>query len=136
MHLIMSFAFINMHLDIYRIILVPHKSTDASATRKNSKANFHASLCTKRREGVFRLRLKREVSSTAKQIVRRQQKQNILQRYVQIYISCSITILQKFLQNFCRTVYYKQLSSFRLGFIKLQLCQTSASSSCIHQTAK
>ena len=40
---------------------------------------FHASLCTKRREGVFRLRLKREVSSTAKQIVHSEQKQNILQ---------------------------------------------------------
>jgi hypothetical protein len=31
--------------------------------------NFHASLCTKRREGVFRLRLKSVVSFTAKQIV-------------------------------------------------------------------
>ena len=40
-------------------------------------------------------------------------------RYVQIYISCSITILQEFLQNFCRKVYCKQLSSFRLGFVKL-----------------
>jgi hypothetical protein len=73
----MSFAFINMHLDIHKIIIVPHKNTDASAMRKNSKENFYASLCTKRREGVFRLRLKREVSSIAKQIVRRQQKQNI-----------------------------------------------------------
>ena len=40
-------------------------------------------------------------------------------RYVQIYMSCSITILQEFLQNFCRKVYCKQLSSFRLGFVKL-----------------
>jgi hypothetical protein len=33
------------------------------------EGNFYASLCTKRREGVFRLRLKKEVSSTAKRIV-------------------------------------------------------------------
>jgi hypothetical protein len=38
--------------------------------RKNFEGKFfYASLCTKRREGVFRLRLKREVSSTAKQTV-------------------------------------------------------------------
>jgi hypothetical protein len=67
----MSFAFINMHLDIYRIIITPHKNADASVMRRNSKENFYASLCTKIREGVFRLRLKKEVSSTAKQLVRR-----------------------------------------------------------------
>jgi hypothetical protein len=57
-------------------------------------------------------------------------------RYVQIYISCSITILQKFLQNSCRKVYCKQLSSFRLGFVKLQLRHSPASSSCVYQTAE
>ena len=70
MHFIMSFAFINIHLDIYIIIIIPHKKIGAAAMRKDfEKGNFYASLYTKRREGVFRLRLKREVSSTAKQIV-------------------------------------------------------------------
>ena len=70
MHFIMSFAFINIHLDIYRIIIIPHKKIGTSAMRKDfEEGNFYASLCTKRREGVFRLRLKKEVPSTAKQIV-------------------------------------------------------------------
>jgi hypothetical protein len=70
-HYIMTFAFINIHLDIYRIIIIIPQKTDASAMRKNfeERGNFHASLCTKIREGVFRLRLKSEVSFTAKQIV-------------------------------------------------------------------
>jgi hypothetical protein len=38
--------------------------------RKNFEGKTsYASLCTKRREGVFRLQLKREVSFTAKQTV-------------------------------------------------------------------
>jgi hypothetical protein len=61
MHFIMSFAFINIHLDIYRIIIIPHKKIVASAMRKDfEEGNFYASLCTKRREGVFRLRLKKK----------------------------------------------------------------------------
>jgi hypothetical protein len=54
-HYIMTFAFINIHLDIYRIIIIIPQKTDASAMRKNfeERGNFHASLCTKRREGVF-----------------------------------------------------------------------------------
>jgi hypothetical protein len=66
----MSFAFINIHLDIYRIIVMIHKKDRCFRGKKRRKRfegkNFYASLCMKRREGVFRLRLKREVSSTAK----------------------------------------------------------------------
>jgi hypothetical protein len=38
----MSFSFINIHLDIYRIIIISHKKTDASAMRKNfeERENF------------------------------------------------------------------------------------------------
>jgi hypothetical protein len=117
----MSFAFINMHLDIHRIIIVPHKNIDASAMRKNSKENFYASLCTKRREGVFSPSAQKGSFVHSKADCTQTAETKYITRYVQIYISCSITILQKFLQNFCRTVYYKQLSSFKLGFIKLQL---------------
>jgi hypothetical protein len=66
----MSFSFINIHLDIYRIIIIPHKKDRCfSNEEKLRRKKFYASLCTKRREGVFRLWLKREVSSIAKQIV-------------------------------------------------------------------
>ena len=57
-----TFAFINIHLDIHRIIIIITQAVilalkdKASAKRKRS--SFYASLCTKRREGVFRLRLK------------------------------------------------------------------------------
>jgi RNase P subunit RPR2 len=44
-------------------------------------------------------------------------------RYVQIYMSCSIAILQEFLRNFCRRSNFKLQPRFRL-----QLRQTSASS--------
>jgi hypothetical protein len=58
----MTFAFINIHLGICRIIIIiPYrKRADASAMRKNfgERVNFYASLCTQRREGVFRLWLK------------------------------------------------------------------------------
>jgi hypothetical protein len=57
-----TFAFINIHLDIHRIITIITQ-TVASALKtklrkKKKKKQFYASLCTKRREGVFRLRVK------------------------------------------------------------------------------
>jgi hypothetical protein len=57
--------------------------------RKNfgERGNFHASLCTKRREGVFRLRLKSEVSFTSKAYCTRIKEKRYITRYAQIYIS-------------------------------------------------
>jgi hypothetical protein len=54
-HYIMTFAFINIHLDIYRIIIIIPQKTDASAMRKNfeERGNFHASLCTKEGKVFF-----------------------------------------------------------------------------------
>jgi hypothetical protein len=57
-----TFAFINIHLDIHRIIIIiTYKLASAlkeKASEKGKKRQFYASLCTQRREGVFRLRLK------------------------------------------------------------------------------
>jgi hypothetical protein len=39
----MSFAFINIHLDIYRIIIIPHKKIGASAMKKDFEKG--KSLC-------------------------------------------------------------------------------------------
>jgi hypothetical protein len=44
-------------------------------------------LCTKRREGVFRLRLKSEVSFTSKAYCTRTKEKRYITRYAQIYIS-------------------------------------------------
>jgi hypothetical protein len=58
-----TFAFINIHLDIHRIIIIiTYKHASAlkdKASEKGKKRQFYASLCTQRREGVFRLRLKK-----------------------------------------------------------------------------
>jgi hypothetical protein len=49
-----TFAFINIHLDIYRIIIsMTYKLASVPKGRQ-----FYASLCTQRRECVFRLWLK------------------------------------------------------------------------------
>jgi hypothetical protein len=57
-----TFAFINIHLDIHRIIIIiTYKHASAlkeKASEKGKKRQFYASLCTQRREGVFRLWLK------------------------------------------------------------------------------
>jgi hypothetical protein len=80
----MAFAFINIHLDIHRIIIIISYREDRcfsyedKASGKTERRNFHASLCTKRREGVFRLRLKKKISSTAKQIAHVQRGKDIL----------------------------------------------------------
>jgi hypothetical protein len=87
-HYIMTFAFINIHLDIYRIIIIiPYrKRADASTMRKNfgERGNFYASLCMKRREGVFRLRLKNEISTTPKHFIHGRKSKIILQSKTQI----------------------------------------------------
>ena len=51
------FAFINIHLDIHRIIIIiTYKLASAlkdKASEKGKKRQFYASLCMQRREGVF-----------------------------------------------------------------------------------
>jgi hypothetical protein len=104
MHFIMSFAFINIHLDIYRII-IPHKKISASTMRKDfEEGNFYASLCTKRRESVFAFGSKKKF--------RPQQSRLYTVSGNKIYYKVctnlhkfSIMILQKSLQNFCRKEY-------------------------------
>jgi hypothetical protein len=57
-----TFAFINIHLDKHRIIIIITYTLASAlkekASEKGKKMQFYASLCTQRREGVFRLRLK------------------------------------------------------------------------------
>jgi hypothetical protein len=63
-HYITSFiAFIHIHVDIRRIIIITQSTNRCFGFDDNAsmsiKKQRYASLCTKRREGVFRLRLKR-----------------------------------------------------------------------------
>jgi hypothetical protein len=78
-------AFINIHLDIHRIIIImSYRYKVALALmiwlRRKERKQIYASLCTKRREGVFRLRFKKiQVSSTSKQFIHGWKCKNILQ---------------------------------------------------------
>jgi hypothetical protein len=49
----MSFAFINIHLDIYRIIIILHKKTGALAMRKNFEGKFFMLRCVRKEGKVF-----------------------------------------------------------------------------------
>jgi hypothetical protein len=57
-----TFAFINIHLDIHRIIIIITYTLASALKEKTSekreKRQIYASLCTQRREGVFCLQLK------------------------------------------------------------------------------
>jgi hypothetical protein len=64
------------------------------------KKQSYASLCTKRREGVFRLRLKKiQVSSISKQFIHGWKGKNILQGMDKFTKQCLIPKLQYFLQS-------------------------------------
>jgi hypothetical protein len=133
----MSFAFINMHLDIHRIIIIPHKKHRCFGNEeKLRRKKFLCFVVYEKKGRCFSPSAQKRSFIHSKADCTQIAETKYITRYVQIYISCSITILQKFLQNFCRKVYCKQLSSFRLGFVKLQLHHSSASSSCVYQTAE
>ena len=132
-----SFAFINIHLDIYRIIIILHKKDRCfSNEEKLRRKNFLCFVVYEKKGRCFSPSAQKRSFVHSKADCTQIAETKYITRYVQIYMSCSITILQKFLQNFCRKVYCKQLSSFRLGFVKLQLRHSSASSSCVYQTAE
>ena len=135
-HYIMSFAFINIHLDIYRIIIIPHQKDRCFSNEEKLRRKILCFVVYEKKGRCFSPSAQKRSFVHSKADCTQIVETKYITRYVQIYISCSITILQKFLQNFCRKVYCKQLSSFRLGFVKLQLRHSSASSSCVYQTAE
>jgi hypothetical protein len=78
-----TFAFINIHLDIHKDH--HHHSIDrcfGSKEKASEKRNkFYASLCTKRREGVFRLRLKNTNFVHTKALYTLMERQEYITRY-------------------------------------------------------
>jgi hypothetical protein len=132
----MSFAFINIHLDINRIIIIPHQKDRCFSNEEKLRRKILCFVVYEKKGRCFSPSAQKRSFVHSKADCTQIVETKYITRYVQIYISCSITILQKFLQNFCRKVYCKQLSSSRLGFVKLQLRHSSASSSCVYQTAE
>jgi hypothetical protein len=127
----MSFAFINIHLDIYRIIIIPHKKDRCFGNEQKIRRKrnfFHASLCTKRRKGVFRLRLKKQKFRHSKADCTRIKETEHITRYVQIYISFFHNYITKIPSEFF--VEKSIIATIKLQVVILQLRHTSASSSC------
>jgi hypothetical protein len=106
-------AFIHIHLDIHRIIIIINKSTNR-CFGSNGKASMsikkqsYASLCTKRREGVFRLRLK-------KYKFRSHQSNSYTDGKVKIYYKVW-TNLQSNVSFLNYNIFYKDNSNFSRAF--------------------
>jgi hypothetical protein len=129
MHFIMSSAFINIHLDIYRIIIISQKKVGASAMRKDSE-NGKKKLCFvvyEKKGRCFSPSAQKRSFVHSKADCTQRAEAKYITRYVQIYMSFSITILQKSLQNFCRKEYCSKyqasgrhtsaLSNFSFGIL-------------------
>jgi hypothetical protein len=124
----MSFAFINIHLDIYRIIIIPHKKDRCFGNEdeiSKKEKFFHASLCTNRREGVFRLRLKKRSFVHNKADCTWIKETKYITRYVQIYISFFHNYITKIPSEFF--VGKSIIATIKLQVVILQLRHTSAS---------
>jgi hypothetical protein len=123
----MSFAFINIHLDIYRIIIMLHKKDRCFREKKRKRFEgkiFYASLCTKRREGVF--------AFGSKEKFRPQQSRLDVVKGDKIYYKVC-TNLHKLLHIYITRVPPRIfagkhiISNFKLQLrLRLQFCQTSA----------
>jgi hypothetical protein len=131
----MSFAFINMHLDIYRIIIIPHKKHRCFGNEEKLEGkNFLFMLRYERKEGkVF-------FASGSKEKFRPQQSRLCTYSRNKIYYKVCTNLhelfhnyITKVSPEFLQEIILQQLSSFRLGFVKLQLRHSSASSSYEYQ---
>jgi hypothetical protein len=86
----MSFAFINIHLDIYRIIIIiPHKKIDASAMRKNfeERGKFSCFVVYEKKGRCFSPSAQKCSFVHSKADSTRIKETRYITRYVQIYIS-------------------------------------------------
>jgi hypothetical protein len=108
-HYIMTFAFINIHLDIYRIIIIIPQKTDASAMRNK----------TSKKEEIFMLRCVRKEGKVffafgSKVKFRSQQSRLYTDQGDKIYYKVSTNLHKFFPQSyykdfsriFCRKVFY------------------------------
>jgi hypothetical protein len=89
-HYIMSFAFINIHLDIYRIIIIiPHKKDRCFGNEENlrRKRKFSCFVVYEKKGRCFSPSVQRRSFVHSKADCTRVKKTRYIARYVQIYIS-------------------------------------------------
>jgi hypothetical protein len=100
----MSFAFINIHLDIYRIIIIiPHKKDRCFGNEEKlrRKRKFSCFVVYEKKGRCFSPSTQKCSFVHSKADCTRIKETRYITRYVQIYISFSSTIiLQRSLQNF------------------------------------
>jgi hypothetical protein len=124
---------IHKHSFRHRIIIISHKKDRCFGNEekfRRKKKKFHASLCTKRREGVFLLRLKKRSFVHSKADYTRIKETKYITRYVQIYISFFHNYITKIPSEFF--VGKSIIATIKLQAVILQLRHTSASSSCTY----
>ena len=120
----MSFAFINIHLDIYRIFIILHKEERCFRNEEKIRRKFFFMLRCVRKEGKVFFAL------GSKEEFRPQQSRLVQDNGNKIYYKVCTNLHELFLNyitkvspEFLQESMVKQLSSFRLDFVK-----TSASS--------
>jgi hypothetical protein len=129
----MSFAFINIHLDIYRIIIISHKKDrcfDNEEKFRRKRKIFMLRCVRKEGKVFFAFGSKTEVSSTSKADCTRTKQTKYITRYVQIYISFFHNYITKIPSEFF--VGKSIIATIKLQAVILQLRHTSASSSCTY----
>jgi hypothetical protein len=94
----------NIHLDIYRIIIMLHKKKIGASEKKEGKKirrkNFLCFVVYEKKGRCFSPSTQKRSFVHSKADWMLLKEREYITRYVQIYISNSISILQKFLQEF------------------------------------
>jgi hypothetical protein len=129
----MSFAFINIHLDIYRIIIIiPHKKIDASEMRKNfeERGKFSCFVVYEKKGRCFSPSAQKCSFVHSKADCTRIKATRYITRYVQIYISFFHNYITRISPEFFAGK--SIITTIKLWVVILQLRHTSASSSCTY----
>jgi hypothetical protein len=124
----MSFSFINIHLDIYRIIIIMlHKEDKCFRNEEKLRRKIFLCFVVYEKKGrCFSHSAQKRSFVHSKADCMWIRETEYITRYIQIYMSCSIAILQEFSRIFAGK---HIVSNFKLQpRFRLQLRQTSASS--------
>jgi hypothetical protein len=126
----MSFAFINIHLVIYRIIIIiSHKKIDALAMRKNfeERGKFSCFVVYEKKGRCFSPSAQKYSFVHSKADCTRIKETRYITRYVQIYISFFHNYIIRISLEFFAGK--SIITTIKLQAVILQLRHTSASSS-------
>jgi hypothetical protein len=122
-HYIMSFAFINIHLDIYRIIIIiPHKKDRCFGNEEKlrRKRKFSCFVVYEKKRRCFSPSAQRRSFVHSKADCTRVKETRYIARYVQIYISFFHNYIAKISPEFFTGK--SIIATIKLQTVILQLC--------------